>query len=107
MPAHVDPDLVPKRRLATGEWIPGIGMGTFGSDHYTAQQISDAVAGAIRVGYRLFDCASVYGNEAQIGQVFADAIAEGSVRREELFITSKVWNDKHGPGDVLYPVPSR
>ena len=101
MPVCVDPDRVPKRRLSTGEWIPGIGMGTFGSDNYTAKQISDAVAGAIRAGYRLFDCASVYGNEAQIGQVFADAIAEGHVSREELFITSKVWNDKHGTGDVL------
>ncbi|NCC75317.1 MAG: aldo/keto reductase [Clostridia bacterium] len=101
MAACVDPDLVPKRRLVTGEWIPGIGMGTFGSDNCTAQQISDAVAGAIRSGYRLFDCASVYGNEAQIGQVFAGAIADGSVTREELFITSKVWNDKHGHNDVL------
>ena len=90
MPVRVEPDLVPKRRLATGERIPGIGMGTFGSDNHTAQQISDAVAGAIRSGYRLFDCASVYGNEAQIGQVFADAIADGSVTRDELFITSKV-----------------
>ena len=52
MPVRVEPDLVPKRRLATGEKIPGIGMGTFGSDNYTAQQISDAVAGAIRSGYR-------------------------------------------------------
>lgn len=97
----IDPNLVPKRRLATGESIPGIGMGTFGSDNYFAPQISAAVAGAIRAGYRLFDCASVYGNEASIGQVFAEAIAAGVVKREALFITSKVWNDSHGRGDVL------
>ena len=81
--------------------IPPVGMGTFGSDKYTPEQVSDAVAGAIRVGYRLFDCASVYGNEDQIGKVFSEAINSGVVTREELFITSKVWNDMHGQGDVL------
>ncbi len=97
----ISPQLVPKRTLATGEQIPCIGMGTFGSDRFNAEQISNAVAGAIRCGYRLFDCASVYGNEDRIGAVFAQAISEGIVRREELFITSKVWNNMHGKGDVL------
>lgn len=97
----IDPAKVPQRTLSTGEKIPCIGMGTFGSDRFTPEQISNAVAGAIRCGYRLFDCASVYGNEDQIGQVFADAFAEGVVKREEMFITSKVWNDMHGKGDVL------
>lgn len=101
MENFIDPKLVPKRKLYTGEEIPCIGMGTFGSDRFTPEQISNAVAGAIRCGYRLFDCASVYGNEDQIGQVFADAFAEGVVKREELHITSKVWNDMHGKGDVL------
>ncbi|MGM0114468.1 aldo/keto reductase [Enterococcus sp. DIV0187] len=91
----IDPNLVPKKRLATGEEIPCIGMGTFGSDRFTAEQISNAVKGAIEVGYRLFDCAAVYGNEDLIGEVFADAISRGIVSREELFITSKVWNDQH------------
>jgi len=81
--------------------IPPIGMGTFGSDRFSPQQVSDAVYGAIRAGYRLFDCAAVYGNEGQIGEVFAKALAEGLVKREDLFVTSKVWNDKHGKGDVL------
>jgi alcohol dehydrogenase (NADP+) len=97
----IDPNIVPKRTLATGEQIPCIGMGTFGSDRFTADQIAAAVAGAIRYGYRLFDCASVYGNEDMIGRVFADAFAEGVVKREEMIITSKVWNDMHGKGDVL------
>jgi alcohol dehydrogenase (NADP+) len=97
----IDPNKVPKRTLASGEQIPCIGMGTFGSDRFTADQVADAVAGAIRFGYRLFDCASVYGNEELIGQVFADAFAEGVVRREDLMIMSKVWNDMHGRGDVL------
>jgi Aldo/keto reductases, related to diketogulonate reductase len=81
--------------------IPPVGMGTFGSDKYTPEQVSDAVMGAMRVGYRLFDCASVYGNEDQIGKVFSEAINSGIVTREELFITSKVWNDMHGQGDIL------
>jgi alcohol dehydrogenase (NADP+) len=76
-------------------------MGTFGSDKYNPQEVSAAVAGAIRFGYRLFDCASVYGNEELIGGVFAEAIKTGVVKRRDLFITSKVWNDMHGPGDVL------
>lgn len=97
----VNPKLVPKRKLYTGEEIPCIGMGTFGSDRFNAEQISAAVAGAIRCGYRLFDCASVYGNEDSIGQVFAEAFERKEVKREELFIVSKVWNDMHGKGDVL------
>jgi alcohol dehydrogenase (NADP+) len=97
----IDPGKVPSFTLASGEKIPAIGMGTFGSDKYAPEAVSAAVAGAIRYGYRLFDCASVYGNEDRIGVVFAEAIKSGVVKREELFITSKVWNDMHGRGDVL------
>ncbi len=97
----INPNTVPSRRLSNGEEIPCIGMGTFGSDRFTPEQVSSAVAGAIKAGYRLFDCASVYGNEDLIGKVFEDAINSGEVKREELFITSKVWNDMHGKGNVL------
>lgn len=81
--------------------VPCIGMGTFGSDKFTPEQISNAVKGAIELGYRLFDCASVYGNEDLIGKVFNEVIGNGIVKREELVITSKVWNDMHGKGDIL------
>ncbi len=101
MTEFINPSLVPKRKLITGEEIPCIGMGTFGSDRFSPDQVAQAVAGAIRCGYRMFDCASVYGNEALIGRVFEQALAEGVVQRDELFITSKVWNDMHGKGDVL------
>ena len=67
----IDPVKVPQRRLFTGALMPAVGMGTFGSDHVSAQEVSQAVAGAIEAGYRSFDCAACYGNEAQIGQVFA------------------------------------
>lgn len=101
MAEFINPALVPKRKLTNGELIPCIGMGTFGSDRFTPEQVSQAVAGAIRCGYRMFDCAAVYGNENLIGDVFAAAFQEGVVKRGELFITSKVWNDMHGQGDVL------
>ncbi|MBR1586471.1 MAG: aldo/keto reductase [Clostridia bacterium] len=97
----IDPKSVPTRTLSTGEKIPCIGLGTFGSDHFSPQQVSAAVAGAIRAGYRLFDCASVYGNEDLIGREFDRAFREGAVRRDEVLVASKVWNDMHGRGDVL------
>lgn len=97
----INPLIVPKRRLYDGSYMPAIGMGTFGSDRFTAEQVSGAVAGAIEVGYRMFDCAAVYGNEDLIGKVFQQAFDKGTVKREELFITTKVWNNMHGQGDVL------
>lgn len=103
MTDRIDPALA-RRQLADGSPIPSIGMGTFGSDHCDPRQVSAAVAGALRCGYRLFDCASVYGNEDQIGAVFSQAFREGEVTREELFIVSKVWNDMHGAGDVLLSI---
>lgn len=91
----VDPNLVPKMTLPGGAVVPAIGLGTFGSDNYTTDQIAEAVTGAASVGYRHFDCASVYGNEAAVGHSL-QIILQGGVPREDLWITSKVWNDKHG-----------
>jgi diketogulonate reductase-like aldo/keto reductase len=88
------------RRLYTGARMPAIGLGTFGSDHVSADEIAAAVKGAAEVGYRHFDCASVYGNEAQIGPVFED-IVRGGIPRQELWIVSKLWNDKHSEQDVI------
>lgn len=97
----IDPNLVPKKKLTTGDEIPVIGLGTFGSDNYGPQEIAEAVKFAIKAGYRHIDCASVYGNEKEIGQAIKEVIDEGVVKREELWITSKVWNDKHGKGEVI------
>jgi alcohol dehydrogenase (NADP+) len=96
----VDPALIPRRVLCTGARMPGIGLGTFGSDHVSAKQIAEAVKCAATLGYRHFDCASVYGNEAEIGFSLQE-IQRGGVKREELWITSKLWNDKHGEQDVI------
>ena len=91
----VDLTKVPQITLNTGDKVPCIGMGTFGSDRFDADEVSKAVAGAIRVGYRMFDCAACYGNEAEIGQVFKEAFDEGIVKRSDLYIMTKVWNDMH------------
>lgn len=91
----INPMIVPKKKLYHGGEMPCIGMGTFGSDRFTPEQVSAAVSGAIRCGYRLFDCAACYGNEDQIGSVFTQAFSEGIVERKELFIMTKVWNDMH------------
>ena len=96
----VDPRLVPRRTLSTGATMPAIGLGTFGSDHVPAAAIADAVKGAVLAGYRHLDCASVYDNEAEIGGVLADLFRRG-LRREELWITSKLWNDRHDEADVI------
>jgi alcohol dehydrogenase (NADP+) len=96
----VDPALVPKRSLYTGAEIPAIGLGTFGSDHVSPERIAEAVEDAIAVGYRHLDCASVYGNEERIGEVLQRLFSSG-LRREELWITSKLWNDNHGEDDVI------
>ena len=96
----VDPSRVPARKLYTGALMPAIGLGTFGSDHVSADEVAEAVKGASFVGYRHFDCASVYGNEDRIG-VAIQEIIKGGVKREELWVTSKLWNDKHREGDVI------
>jgi diketogulonate reductase-like aldo/keto reductase len=50
------------------------------------------------LGYRLFDCAEAYGNQKELGVAFNEIIKEGLVKREDLFITSKVFNNHHKPG---------
>ncbi len=97
----VNPKDVPQRTVHTGAKIPGIGIGTFGSDRFSHESIAEAVKGAIGVGYRHIDCASVYGNEAVIGQAFKEVMDSALVKREELWITSKLWNDKHAEEDVI------
>jgi alcohol dehydrogenase (NADP+) len=96
----VDPSRVPAKTLRSGGKIPVIGMGTFGSDHVSHGAVASAVKYAAGIGYRHFDCASVYGNEDRIGPVLQQ-LMRGGIRREELWITSKLWNDKHGENDVI------
>ena len=90
----VRPDLVPSRRLASGAFMPAIGLGTFGSDHVSPKTVAATVYDAVLSGYRHIDCASVYGNEKEIGESFAELAARGFPRKD-LWVTSKVWNNCH------------
>lgn len=84
--------------LNNGSKMPQIGLGTWKSG---SGEVGEAVKFAILgAGYRQIDCASVYGNEKEIGQAFEEIFATGKVKREELFVTSKLWNDAHGAEDV-------
>ncbi|WP_455383669.1 aldo/keto reductase [Salinispira pacifica] len=101
MDVAIDPAAVPSRLLSNGMTIPAIGLGTFGNDRFGADQVAAAVEGAIEAGYRLIDCAAAYGNEPEIGRAFERLFRRGVVRRDELVVSSKVWNNRHGPGEVI------
>lgn len=83
--------------LPGGGSIPALGLGTWKSE---AGEVGPVIREAIRLGYRHFDCAAAYANEAEIGAAFAAAITEGDVTRDALFVTSKLWNDAHHEADV-------
>lgn len=83
-------------KLNNGRSIPSLGLGTWKSQ---PGQVGEAVKAAIKAGYRHIDCAAIYGNEKEIGEAFKSCIGT-TVNREDLFITSKLWNTKHNPKDV-------
>lgn len=84
--------------LSSRRSIPSVGFGLWKIDQADA---ADVVVQAIDTGYRHFDAASDYGNEAEVGQGFARAFESGVVSREDLWITSKLWNTYHRPENVL------
>ena len=80
-----------------GDTLPMLGLGTWKSE---PGEVYKAVKSAIETGFRHIDCAHIYGNEEEIGQALSDVFAAGTVTREELWITSKLWNSDHAPDDV-------
>ncbi|MCG8322354.1 MAG: aldo/keto reductase [Cytophagales bacterium] len=80
-----------------GDQMPMLGLGTWKS---APGDVYNAVREAIRIGYRHFDCAAIYRNEVEVGQALDDAFRAGDVKREELWITSKLWNNAHGQENV-------
>lgn len=80
--------------LADGGRFPAVGLGWWKMPKPEAPAL---VAAAIRAGYRHFDCACDYGNEAQVGEGIAAALSAGLCRREDLWVTSKLWNTYHEP----------
>lgn len=85
--------------LNTGYKIPTLGLGTWNSP---GNDVPEAVEYAIlKAGYRHIDCASIYGNQKQIGTAFKKVFSSDGIKREEVFVTSKLWNTDHNPKKVL------
>lgn len=84
---------VPTITLNDGKTIPQLGFGVW---QVTDDKATPAVAKALEVGYRHIDTAAIYGNEAGVGR----AIQESGIARDDLFVTTKLWNDKHEAADA-------
>ncbi|MDT5178473.1 MAG: hypothetical protein QOJ95_2671 [Mycobacterium sp.] len=83
--------------LNSGAEMPALGFGTLVSD---SSETRSATRAAIQVGFRHLDCAERYRNEEEVGLALKDAFADGLVRREDLFVTTKLWNNNHRPERV-------
>ncbi|KAK1412159.1 hypothetical protein QVD17_33172 [Tagetes erecta] len=79
--------------LNSGFKMPIIGLGVWRME---GKDIKDLLINAIKIGYRHFDCAADYQNEVEVGEALAEAFKTGLVKREDLFITTKLWNSDHG-----------
>ncbi|NP_001187825.1 aldo-keto reductase family 1 member A1-B [Ictalurus punctatus] len=84
--------------LNTGRKMPLVGLGTWKSE---PGKVKQAVVWALQAGYRHIDCAAIYGNESEIGEAFQGMLGpDKALKREDVFVTSKLWNTKHHPEDV-------
>ena len=88
---------VPSLTLADGGLFPSVGLGSW---KLPKPETPALVREAIRLGYRHLDCACDYGNEPQVGEGITAALRDGLVRREDLWVTSKLWNTYHEPKHV-------
>ncbi len=77
--------------------IPALGLGTWKSKK---GEVYGAVREALHIGYRHIDCAPAYENEGEVGAAFAEMVGAENVSREDLWVTSKLWNNAHIPEDV-------
>ncbi|GJQ72881.1 hypothetical protein Trydic_g1529 [Trypoxylus dichotomus] len=89
---------VPLVTLNNGQKCPALGLGTWQA---APGEVGNAVKCAINIGYRHIDCALLYGNEKEIGEAVREKISDGTVKREDLFIVTKLWNTFHEREQVV------
>ncbi|CAO2167048.1 unnamed protein product [Urochloa humidicola] len=89
--------------LNTGARIPSVGLGTYKAGPGV---VGDAISAAVKAGYRHIDCAPLYNNEKEIGVALKKVFSDGVVKREDLFITSKIWCSDLAPEDVPLAIDS-
>ncbi|KAJ2940269.1 hypothetical protein O0L34_g11839 [Tuta absoluta] len=97
---HVSSVQVPTTTLNDGNQIPALALGTYGSAEDIAK-MRQTINLAVEAGYSHIDTASLYGNEDKIGLGIKDVLSRGLVKREDLFVTTKLWNDKHAQNQVV------
>ncbi|MGB7785671.1 MAG: aldo/keto reductase [Salinimicrobium sp.] len=85
-------------KFRNNDEMPAIGLGTWKSQK---GKVEEAVKIALKEGYRHIDCAATYGNEAEIGNALSSVFSEAKIKREEVWITSKLWNDSHRKEEVI------
>ena len=83
--------------FSNGDQMPLLGLGTW---KLAPESLGPILREAAKIGYRHFDCAKIYENQRAIGDTLRELLAGGAIRREEMWITSKLWNDCHSPEDV-------
>eukprot|EP01083_Nonionella_stella_P089501 249722_1 len=82
--------------------MPAFGFGTWGVNHFSNEVLAQSVDCALRLGYKHLDCARVYANEVELGEIIHDHLDKGTLSRSELFVTSKLFNNEHDePGRAL------
>ncbi|APG59379.1 aldo/keto reductase [Christiangramia salexigens] len=87
-----------KLKFKNGDQLDAIGLGTWKSEK---GEVTQAVKTALNNGYKHIDCAAVYDNEAEVGEAFEEVFGEGEIKREDIWITSKLWNNAHKKEDVI------
>jgi diketogulonate reductase-like aldo/keto reductase len=98
----IDPSTVTQLILPDGTRMPQAAFGTFHSDNPDLiENMKDIVTEAVRLGYRHIDCATAYQNEEMVGMAIKEAMDTGLVKREELFVLSKLWNKHMTQEDVI------
>jgi len=85
-------------KFKNGDHMDAIGLGTWKSEK---GEVANAVKIALNNGYKHIDCAATYGNEAEVGEAFAEVFGKGDIKREDVWVTSKLWNNAHKKEDVI------